>query len=95
MIKKSCSTCEWNFGTNCSAGVKDPETGEDLYGAPMKEMRKRFSGHCDYWEISLSAYIRLSATDKKIIEAEWRERNEKRMKVFKMPSQTEKDGEVK
>ena len=54
--KRTCDTCEWNFGSVCAAGVED-ENGKSLYGYPMAYMREHYSGKCSHWNISLTAFI--------------------------------------
>lgn len=56
-VKKSCSTCEFNFGTVCAGYGKRTDNGEYTYGMPMKEARRMFPNGCEDWGISLDAYI--------------------------------------
>lgn len=57
LVKKSCETCEFNFGNVCAGYGKRTDNGNDTYGMPMEEAEKMFPDGCEDYGISLSAFI--------------------------------------
>ena len=57
MIKRSCSICEFNFGTVCAGYGTRTDNGEDTYGMLMDDAKAMFPNGCDDWGISLDAFI--------------------------------------
>ena len=54
--KKSCLTCEFNFGDVCAGGM-DLGNGKNTYGMPMDAVMKLFPHGCPAWGISIQAYL--------------------------------------
>lgn len=57
MTKKSCETCEFNFGNVCAGYGKRTDNGKDTYGSDMDEMEIMFPNGCSDWGVSLNAFI--------------------------------------
>lgn len=57
MAKKSCETCEFNFGVVCAGSGTRTDDGENTYGSTIEEMIKMFPDGCSDWGVSLNAFI--------------------------------------
>lgn len=57
LVKKSCETCEFNFGNVCAEHGKRTDNGNDTYGMQMEEAEEMFPDGCEDYGISLSAFI--------------------------------------
>lgn len=54
-IKKSCDTCR--FCSNvCMEVIKNPTTGEEVYGMPIERAKAFYPEGCDRWMVSIYAF---------------------------------------
>lgn len=72
MRKKSCSSCEFNFGNVCAGNGKRKDNGESTYGMQMSKAKKMFPSGCDDWSLSMQAFTEIEEAKgketRKIIE---------------------------
>ena len=57
-IKKSCLTCEFNFGEMCAGYGKRKDNGKETYGSKIDELIEMFPSGCPYWGLSHEAYVK-------------------------------------
>lgn len=57
LVKKSCRTCEFNFGDVCAGHGVRTDNGQGTYGMSMENAMKMFPKGCDDYGISLDAFI--------------------------------------
>ena len=56
LLKKSCTTCEFNFGTVCAGYGTRTDNNEPTYGMPMEEAEKMLPNGCEDYGISAEAF---------------------------------------
>lgn len=57
LVKKSCDTCEFNFGDVCAGYGTRTDNGKNTYGMHIEEASKMFPHGCEDYGISLTAFI--------------------------------------
>lgn len=57
LIKQSCATCEFNFGSVCAGYGTRTDNGEKTYGMPMNEAEVMFPQGCEDYGISLNSFV--------------------------------------
>ena len=56
-VKRSCDSCEFNFGDICAGYGTRTDNGEYTYSMSIDDVKKMFPDGCDDWGISLRSFI--------------------------------------
>lgn len=52
IIERNCNSCEFNMGGICAGSGTRPDTGADLYGQPINEIKSLFPDGCENYKVA-------------------------------------------